>query len=151
MESNYNCRSCTALLTKVLFNMFSVFFMIIVASNDMFYCSLLLGLPEELFRKGGVNYLVFSFVSSGELLTNLHFESFFGVVMHEEEIIAFVRSQGQAADLSNQVINTFNFKLNTELENSLRNSKHDLPQYLTKGIFRLGEHLKWYFISKLLR
>lgn len=70
--------------------------------------------------------------------------------MHEEEIIAFVRSQGQAADLSNQVINTFNFKLSTDLENSLRNSKHELPQYLTKDIFRLGEHLKWYFISMLL-
>lgn len=52
--------------------------------------------------------------------------------MHEEEIIAFVRSQGQAADLSNQVINTFNFKLSTDLENSLRNSKHELPQYLTR-------------------
>lgn len=70
--------------------------------------------------------------------------------MHAEEIIAFVKSQGQAADLSNQVINTFNFKLSTDLENSLRKTKHELPQYLTKGIFRLGEYLKWYFISKLL-
>lgn len=72
------------------------------------------------------------------------------MVMYEEEIIAFVKSQGQAADLSNQMINTFNFKLSTDLENSLRNSKHELPQYLIKRIFRLGEHLKWYFISKLL-
>lgn len=79
-----------------------------------------------------VCFIVSCFVSSKELLTNLHFESFFGVVMHEEEIIAFVRSQGQAADLSNQVINTFNFKLSTDLENSLRNSKHELPQYLTR-------------------
>lgn len=55
--------------------------------------------------------------------------------MHEEEIIAFVKSQGQAADLSNQVKNAFNFKLNTDFGNSLRNSKCELPQYLTKGIF----------------
>lgn len=107
-------------------------------------------LPEKLFRKGGVNNLVFCFMSSKELLTKIHFENFFGVVMHEEEIIAFVKSQGQAADLSYQGINTFNFKVRTDLENSLRNSKHELAQYLTKDIFKLGEHLKWYFISKLL-
>lgn len=72
------------------------------------------------------------------------------MVMYEGKIIALVKSQGEAADLSKRVINTFNFKLNTDLENSLRNSKHELSQYLIKGIFRLGEHLKWYFISKLL-
>lgn len=89
-------------------------------------------------------------MSSKELLTKIHFENFFGVVMHEEEIIAFVKSQGRVADLSYQEINTFNFKLSTDLENCLRNSKHELLQYLTKDYFRLGEHLKWYFISKLL-
>lgn len=98
--------------------------MIVVATNGMFYCSLLPGPPEKLFRKGGVHHLVFCFISSKELLNNLHFESFFGVVRYEEEIIAFVKSQGQAADLSNQVIDTFNFKLSTDLENSFRNSKH---------------------------
>lgn len=35
--------------------------------------------------------------------------------MREEEIIAFVKSQGQVADLSYQEINTFNFKLSTDL------------------------------------
>lgn len=91
----------------------------------MLYCSLLPGLPEKLFRKGGIHHLVFFFISSKELLTNLHFKSFFGIVMCEEEIIAFVKSQGQAAELSNQVINTFNFKLSTDLENSLRNCKQE--------------------------
>lgn len=81
-----------------------------------FYCLLLLGVPQKLFRKGGVNHLVFCLMSSTELLTEMHFENFFRVVMHRAEIIAFDKSQGQAADLSNQVINTFNFKLSTLTE-----------------------------------
>lgn len=93
--------------------------MIVVTTNDTFYCSLLFGLPEKLFRKGGVKNLVFCLVSSKELLTKIHLENFFGVLMHEEEIIAFVKSQGQATDLSNQVINTLNFKLNRDLENRI--------------------------------
>lgn len=53
---------------------------------------------------------------SPELLNVIHFKNFFRVVMHKAEIIAFDKSQGQVADLSNQVINTFNFKLSTLTE-----------------------------------
>lgn len=55
-------------------------------------------------------------MSSTEVLTEIRFENFFRVVMHRAEIIAFDKSQGQAPDLSNQVINMFNFKLSTLTE-----------------------------------
>jgi len=55
-------------------------------------------------------------MSCTEVLTENHFENFFRVVMHKAEIIAFDKSQGRAADLSNWVINTFNFKFSTLTE-----------------------------------
>lgn len=52
-------------------------------------------------QKGSSNSCFFlSLESSAELLTGIHFENFFRVVMHRAEIIASDKSQGRATDLS---------------------------------------------------